>query len=277
MSVSDVFAMDQQGPDIFRGPAIPSEMSRTFGGQVASQALCAAQRTVEGLVANSLHGYFIAPGDSTKPIDFEVEHLRDGRSFATRQVRARQGGTTIFVMDTSFHRVDDEGPRHQDPMPQVPGPEEVIHLHRADPPSTRILMGEWNDWDIRLVPEADREPSRHEEREISGYRHIWFRNKGQLPKDLNFHQAALTYMSDMTLIYSSLIPHPGVKVQLASLDHAVWFHRPLSVNDWLLYVQHSPSAGNGVALTRGTVFDINGRLVATVMQEGLTRTYRENK
>lgn len=277
MPIKDVFELEQIDTDTYRGPAIPTEFSRTFGGQVASQALNAAQRTINGLVANSLHGYFIAPGDAKKPIDFDVEHLRDGRSFATRQVRAKQDGTTIFVMDTSFHRVDDDGPSHQDPMPDVMSPDEVKRLHGDKPPSNRILMGEWKDWDIRLVPEADREPCLHDDREVSGYRHIWFRNTGDLPDDLAFHQSALTYMSDMTLIYSSLIPHPGVKVQLASLDHAVWFHRPLSVNDWLLYVQHSPSAGNGVALTRGTIFDINGRLVATVMQEGLTRTLKQDK
>lgn len=272
--IADVLALDTIGTDLFRGPAIESEIERTFGGQVAAQAFTAAQQTVSGLVANSLHGYFIGPGDAASPIEFAVEHLRDGRSFATRQVRARQHGSVIFVLTVSFHRSDDDGPSHQDAAPQVPSPDEILAAGGGKPASSRLLLKEWEDWDIRLLPGSGREET-SPDASASGYRYIWFRNTGKLPEDPDFHQGALAYMSDMTLLYSALIKHPGAKVQMASLDHAMWFHRPLKVDEWMLYEQHSPTADNGVALTSGRVWSAEGELLATVMQEGLLRTFKE--
>ncbi|MGP6173045.1 acyl-CoA thioesterase [Corynebacterium sp. A21] len=258
--------------DIYRGPVVQSTLTRTFGGQVAAQALVAATRTVsEGFSVHSLHGYFVAPGKSHEPTVFLVDRMRDGRSFQSRQVKAIQDGETIFSMQASFHRDGDEGLDHADSMRSVPGPEDFGYDRSTLPASSRALLDEWSDWDIRVVPADRYEQNPHTATEQV----VWFRSKAKLPDDPTFHVCTLAYMSDMTLLHSALGPHPGHKVQMASLDHAMWFMRPFRADEWLLYDQRSPSAANGRALTHGRIFNQSGDLVAIVNQEGLTRTLRE--
>ena len=275
-TMREILALEETGGvDEFLGPAVESRIDRAFGGHIASQAVAAAQRTVGGKRVHSLHGYFVGPGDAKRPIELRVERIRDGRSFAHRQVRVCQDGALIFILMASFHREGDTGPRHQDAPPEVPGPAEVARLGGGAPYSTRIILKEWEDWDIRLVPEEGRDAAAAE-KTGAGFRHLWFRTTGDVPDDACFHRAALTYMSDMTLIRSALIPHQGDRVQLASLDHALWFVRPFRVDEWLLYEQVSPSASGGRAIARGKLFNEQGELVALVNQEGLTRFLDED-
>lgn len=264
-SILDLEAIDT---DIFRGAAIDSVLKRTFGGQVAAQALVAATRTVTDKPVHSLHGYFIRPGKSDQPAVYLVDRVRDGHSFATRQVRAVQDGETIFSMQASFHRSGDEGPEHSDRMREVPAPEDIAVDRARLPVSSRALLDEWGDWDIRVVPPEDYEPNKY----TASQQVVWFRSRQQLPDDQEFHVSTLAYMSDMTLLHSAMVPHQGHDVQMASLDHAMWFLRPFRADDWLLYDQASPSAANGRSMTHGRIFDRSGNLVAMVTQEGLTRT-----
>lgn len=261
--------------DIYRGPAVESELTRTFGGQVAAQALVAATRTVDADVhaVHSLHGYFIAPGRASEPTTFLVDRLRDGRSFSSRHVHAVQDGTTIFSMQASFHRRGDEGPEHSDLMREVPTPEEIGTGRDTLPASSRALLAEWGDWDIRVVPEGEYEHNKYS----ASQQVVWLRSKRKLPDNETFHVCALAYMSDMTLLHAAMVPHPGYKVQMASLDHAMWFLRPFRADEWLLYDQISPSASGGRALTHGRIFDRAGNLVAIVTQEGLTRDLLEGR
>ncbi|GAB2498433.1 Acyl-CoA thioesterase 2 [Corynebacterium atrinae] len=268
-----ILSLEKIDRDIFRGPAVKSTLARTFGGQVAAQALVAATETIDAEVkdVHSLHGYFVAPGKSSVPTVFLVDRIRDGRSFSSRQVRAVQDGETIFSMQASFHQRGDIGPEHSDIMRDVPGPEELEPLSGAAPHSSRALLDEWGDWDIRVVPSESYEHNKY----TPSQQVVWFRSKRPLPDDDTFHVCTLAYMSDMTLLHSSLVPHPGHRVQMASLDHAMWFLRPFRTDEWLLYDQVSPSASAGRALTHGRIFDRAGNLVAMVTQEGLTRTLRD--
>ncbi|MDO4609473.1 acyl-CoA thioesterase II [Corynebacterium sp.] len=255
--------------DIYRGPVIESILQRTFGGQVAAQALVAATRTVEGdKQVHSLHGYFVGPGRPDIPTVFLVDRVKDGRSFDSRQVKAVQDGRTIFVMQASFHRIGEAGIEHSDAMRDVPPPEDVVVDESTLTETRRLLLREWADWDIRIVPgdRYTRNPY------TVSHQAVWFRARTELPDDATFHVCTLAYMSDMTLLSSALVPHPGVEVQEASLDHAMWFLRPFRADDWLLYDQISPSAHAGRALTHGRIFNRNGDLVAVATQEGLTRT-----
>ncbi|WP_018295644.1 acyl-CoA thioesterase [Corynebacterium lubricantis] len=273
-SISDILDLERIDSDIYRSPVIESELERTFGGQVAAQALVAATRTIEtDKFVHSLHGYFIRPGKSNEETVFLVNRMRDGNSFATRHVEAIQNGETIFSMQASFHRSGDEGIEHSDHMREVPRPEDLDDARSTLPPSSRALLEEWSDWDFRMVP-----PDRYEHNKYTPSQQVvWFRSKQQLPDDDTFHVCTLAYMSDMTLLQSSMVPHPGHKVQMASLDHAMWFLRPFRADEWLLYDQVSPSAHAGRALTHGRIFDSAGNLVAMVTQEGLTRTLREGR
>lgn len=271
-TIAEVFDLQGEGTK-WHAPMVPSQIARTFGGQVVAQCFAAATRTVEDKVANSLHGYFVGPGDSTKGMELVVDKLRDGGSFSHREVRGYQDERLIFVLNASFHRKGDQGPEHYDEMPQVPSPDELEGIDGTTPDSTRIFLQEWAEWDVRLVPQ---ERSPESEANGSGYTHIWFRNTSEVPDDEHYHQSALTYLSDMTLLHSTLIDHPGHKVQMASLDHSVWFFKPVRVDEWLLYEQTSPAAGQGVALAQGKVFNREGQLVALVMQQGLTRNLRED-
>lgn len=272
--ITDVLDLERIDTGIYRGQVIPSALSRTFGGQVASQALIAATRTVgPEYRVHSLHGYFVGPGDSDRPIIFVVDNVRDGRSFRVRSVKAVQDGRTLFVMQASFHVRDDSGPEHSNTIRQVPGPEEIAADLSGTRPSTRAFASDWEDWDIRIVPPDQFDHDPH----AASQQVVWFRSKLALPDDETFHICTLAYMSDMTLLSSALVPHQSEPVQEASLDHAMWFMRPFRADEWLLYDQTSPSAHGGRALTTGRIFNRQGDLVASVVQEGLTRTLASGK
>ncbi|GAA1912731.1 acyl-CoA thioesterase [Nocardioides marmoribigeumensis] len=263
--------------NLFRGKQPDTQMQRTFGGQVAAQALVAAARTApEETEVHSLHSYFLRPGDPTVPLVYDVERVRDGRSFATRRVLARQHGRPIFGLTASF-QIEEEGWEHQDVIPDVPGPEDsfdVTEWMANDPQRRDEWLREWSVMDLRL---ARREPARGEEDTFTGPTAVdyWIRIKGGLPDEPLVHQAALTYLSDLTLLGATLVKHqvhPGHRrVQAASLDHAIWFHRDFRADDWLLYSQTSPIATGARGLAFGHLFTVDGRMVATVAQEGLIR------
>lgn len=256
----------------FLGPAMDTDVFvRTFGGHIAAQALAAAARTVDsGKLVHSFHSYFLAGGDAEAETTYRVKRLRDGRSFSIRTVEAYQGDVLLYIMTASFHHELDEGPAHHEPMPDVPEAREVA----PDGPIPSGVPGaekDFREWDIRVVPEDRSAPDLNT---VSG-RSVWFRFREALPESDALHATALTYMSDMTLLSSALEAHPGYEAQLASLDHAVWFFRPVRVDQWMLYRQASPSAGSGRALTQGRIFDARGNLVALVSQEGLVRKLRD--
>nr|WP_221634134.1 acyl-CoA thioesterase II [Nocardioides luti] len=263
--------------DLFRGRQPDTSLQRVFGGQVAAQALLAAARTTDpAYVAHSLHSYFLRPGDTSVPIIYDVERLRDGRSFGTRRVAARQHGRPIYFLTANFQRAED-GFEHQDAMPDVIPPEEGIDLgamfRARGSGNTEEWEREWAALDVRSVgtsrsglPEDPARPARAR---------LWIRVNGELSDDPLQHLAAFTYASDMTLLGSTLVPH-GVHVtspgmQVASLDHSVWFHRPFRADAWWLYDQESPSASGGRGLALARVFTQDGVLAATVAQEGLIR------
>ena len=267
--IESILSLETIDDDIYRGAAVSTPRRRTFGGQVAAQALVAAVNTVEpDKHVHSLHGYFLRGGKPHQPTIFLVDRIRDGRSFTTRSVRAVQDGETIFSMQASFHVRDDHGPEHSDAMRQVPQPEELKPVTAEDFYGDPVLLEEWAGWDLRIVDPKDYDHNTY----TASQQVVWFKSKKQLPDDETFHVCSLAYMSDMTLLYSSLVPHPGHRVQMASLDHAMWFLRPFRTDDWLLYDQISPSAGGARGLTHGRIFNRQGDLVAIVTQEGLIRT-----
>ncbi|NLU81305.1 acyl-CoA thioesterase II [Rhodococcus sp. HNM0569] len=269
-TITEILELERLEKDIYRGRATATTLQRTFGGQVAAQSLGAAVRTVDTQYrVHSLHGYFLRPGNPAMPIVYLVDRIRDGRSFATRRVSAIQDGKAIFTMSASFH-VGDSGIEHQDRMPQAPVPEDVVPVHESTDPEDAWLASEWADWDLRVVPRRDVPPLGGS----AAHQQVWFRSREDLPDDPVFHVCTLAYMSDMTLLGTSRVPHLEDPVQMASLDHAMWFLRPFRADEWLLYDQLSPSAGFGRALTQGRLFTRDGTLVAAVVQEGLTRTPR---
>jgi acyl-CoA thioesterase II len=266
--------------NIYRGRSRDIGTPSVFGGQVLAQALVAAARTVAPeRTAHSMHGYFILPGDVRKPVVYFVDTLRDGKSFTTRQVTAIQHGRAIFNMAASF-QVAEEGPEHQAEMPDVPGPEGLpSELDRvravADriPEPRRSLFTEERPIDVRRVGDIDLfrpEPQ-------PPVRHAWFRAMGAMPDDLLAHQSVLAYASDYGLLGTALLPHgltfQTPRLQAATLDHAIWFHRPFRADEWLLYSSDSPSAAGARGFTRGSLFTREGRLVASVVQEGLLRVH----
>jgi acyl-CoA thioesterase-2 len=263
--------------NIFRGVSPEEDRQRIFGGQVAGQALVAAGRTVEpDRQVHSLHAYFLRPGDPKVPVLYEVDRLRDGRSFATRRVVAIQHGKPIFNMSASF-QIMETGYEHQAEMPDAPPPESLPSFReRMAPFRERFgdLLDRPRPIEIRHIdwmPFDRTEP-------LPAKQRVWMRAAGTLPDDPIVHTVVLTYASDMTLLDTALLPHGGSWFQpglfMASLDHAMWFHRPVRADDWLLYSQDSPSASGGRGVTRGLVFTKDGTLVATVMQEGLIRVAR---
>ncbi|MGO1555754.1 MAG: acyl-CoA thioesterase [Candidatus Corynebacterium faecigallinarum] len=272
--ITDVLDLERIDDGIYRGQVIPSALSRTFGGQVAAQALVAATKTVgPEYRVHSLHGYFVGPGNSDHPTVYLVDEVRNGRSFRVRSVKAVQDGRTLFIMQSSFHLRDDSGPEHSDLIRRVPPPEDCAPALSNGRAASNAFAKDWEDWDIRIVPpeDFDHTPGAASEQVV------WFKSKVPLPDDETFHICTLAYMSDMTLLGSALVPHRGEPVQEASLDHAMWFMRPFRADEWLLYDQKSPSAHGGRALTTGRIFNQAGDLVASVTQEGLTRTLAEGK
>lgn len=268
--------------NIFRGQNRFLGSKRVFGGQVLAQALVAAGRTVEeARFAHSLHAYFLLPGDVERPIIYEVERLRDGGSFTTRRVTAIQHGRPIFNMAVSFHREED-GLDHQAPMPAgVPGPEGLpsdVELARQIatliPEPQRAVYTTERPMEFRPVDPVH--PFAPEPRQPRQY--TWVRASGDVPGGPLMQQAVMAYASDYGLLGAALLPHGRTyfqpEIQAASLDHAIWFHRPFRARDWHLYTMESPSASGALGFTRGTLHDRGGRLVASVAQEGLVRVRR---
>jgi acyl-CoA thioesterase II len=271
----------------FQGRSPDIGWQRIYGGLVIAQALVATMRTVgPDLQPHSLHAYFILPGDPKLPIHYEAEILRDGRSFATRRVVARQNGQAglqaIFALSASFHRHED-GYEHQWTMPEVPPPETLLSDkeivagfgERLPEPIRRYFL---RDRPIEMRPVSlkrylGQRPTAEERARPT--QHVWFRAAGPLPDDPRLHLAALAYASDMTLVDTALVAHGKsvfeIDVQGASLDHAMWFHRDFRMDDWLLYAQDSPSTSRALGLARGLIYSRDGRLVASVAQEGLVR------
>ncbi|GJE16901.1 acyl-CoA thioesterase II [Methylobacterium marchantiae] len=284
-SVDELLACLDLAPlddDLFRGQSIQTGWFRVFGGQVLGQALVAASRTVDGSrPPHSLHAYFIFGGDPTGPIDYAVERIRDGRSFATRRVVAHQHGRAIFAMSASFHD-EEEGVFHQVAMPEVPPPEALsdaptlaAEAGPSIPVAMRAYLGRKTPIELRPV-----EVQRYMSREPREPRfHVWFRAGSRLPNDPAVHRAVLAYASDLMLLDATLIPHGRTvfdpTIQSASLDHALWFHRAFRADEWLLYAQESPTASGARGFARGSIFTQDGRLVASVAQEGLIRPIEE--
>ncbi len=270
-TIEEILQVEAIEKDIYRGPSFPSHLRRTFGGQVAGQALMSATRTVsDSYGVHSLHGYFLRPGNPDEPTVFLVDRIRDGRSFTTRRVTGIQDGEAIFMMSASFHVLTDHGIQHQDRMPPAPSPDELPDRRAQLTEEAKAVFKEWQDFDLRVVPPEQMTTSDY----FAAQQRVWIRHRRRLPDDQVFHVGTLAYMSDMTLLGSSKVPHPGVEPQAASLDHAMWFMRPFRADEWLLYDQTSPSADAGRALTQGRIFDLDGRMVAAVTQEGLSRTGR---
>ncbi len=271
---------------IFRGVSPKEDRQRVFGGQVAGQALVAAARTVDpDRLVHSLHAYFLRPGDPAVPILYDVDRIRDGRSFTTRRVVAIQHGRAIFNMAASF-QVEEPGMEHSFPMPDVASPDGLpdrrerlrIYLEQRDDiidaAGLAALMDRPQAIDTRI---ADWSPADRAEA-LPPYQNVWMRADGQLPDDPLLQNIVLTYASDMTLLDTALLPHGGTwfdpSLFMASLDHAMWFHRPFRADEWLLYSQDTPTATSGRGLARGLVFTQEGTLVASVVQEGLIRVAR---
>ncbi|MCA1243049.1 acyl-CoA thioesterase II [Stappia stellulata] len=264
--------------NLFRGMSPQVGWQRVFGGQVIGQSLVAASRTVpEERGVHSLHAYFLRPGDPAVPIIYEVDRIRDGGSFTTRRVVAIQHGHAIFSMSASFQK-HEEGLEHQMTMPEVTAPEELPSeaelkekfLAHAPEPVRRY----WErDRPIELRPvDLTHYFSR---KKLTPAQNVWVRASASLPDDPRIHSCVLAYASDMTLLDTALFAHGtsvfDPKLQIASLDHAMWFHRPFRADEWLLYSEDSPSASGGRGFTRGALYDRAGHLVASVAQEGLIR------
>jgi acyl-CoA thioesterase II len=271
VSIEEILDLEQLEINIYRGSIFSPEsgfLQRTFGGHVAGQSLVSAVRTVDPRYqVHSLHGYFLRPGDAKERTVFIVERSRDGGSFATRRVNAIQHGEIIFSMGASFH-ADQEGPHHQDVMPAAPPPDGLPGLD-----SIKVFddagFKQFEEWDVCIVPRELLQLSPGK----TAQQQVWFRHRDPLPDDPVLHICALAYMSDLTLLGSAQVTHLDVRehLQVASLDHAMWFMRAFRADEWLLYDQSSPSASGGRALCQGKIFTQTGEMVAAVMQEGLTR------
>ena len=278
----EILDLEKIEEDLFRGRSPQVGWQRVFGGLVIAQALVAAQRTVPNAAAHSLHAYFLLGGDPSTPIVYQVERLRDGRSFATRRCQAIQHGRIIFTLTASFFNAE-QGLEHAFAPPQAPSPEDL--------PDESAFIAEYG----ARMPEPVRRYFQRERpiemRPVDARRYIargahddpvqkvWVRATGRLPDDPAIHRATLAYFSDMTLLDTSLIAHGRSvfhpDIQAASLEHALWLHRPFRADDWMLYVQDSPNARGGLGFSRGALFSRDGALIASVAQEGLIRLKRD--
>ncbi|PLW76305.1 acyl-CoA thioesterase II [Cohaesibacter celericrescens] len=275
LSILDLETLEK---NLFRGRSPQDGWQRVFGGQVIGQSLVAASRTVDSdKLAHSLHCYFMRPGDPKVPIIYEVDTLRDGRSFVTRQVKAIQHGKAIFTMSASFHK-QEEGLNHQMEMPDIPAPEDLpseadtIEAYMAKAPDN-IKAYFRRERPIELRPVNMEHYTTDKKHDPLQY--VWVRTTSTLPDDPAIHKCALAYASDMTLLDTSLFAHGrsvfNKDVSAASLDHAMWFHADFRADEWLLYSQDSPWAGGARGINRGSLFRRDGTLVATAVQEGLIR------
>ncbi len=280
LAILDLERIEQ---NIFRGRSPQVGWQRIFGGLVIAQALVAASRTVRGRVPHSLHGYFMLPGDPAVPIVYEVDRLRDGGSFTTRGCVAVQHGRPIFSLSASFH-APEEGFDHAAPMPDVPPPEalptelEIKERYGQQMPEPVRLYFE-RERPIELRPvDLQRFSGTPASGPLPQAQSLWMRTTGPLPDDPAVHAAVLAYLSDMTLLDTALIAHGrsvfDPDLQVASLDHALWFHRPCRADEWLLFAEDSPSASGARGFTRAQIFLRDGGLAASVAQEGLIRPRR---
>ena len=278
----EILDLEPLDVNLFRGRSPQVGWQRVYGGQVIGQALVAAVRTVDASrPPHSMHAYFLLPGDPKVPIIYDVDRIRDGKSFTTRRVTARQHGHPIFSMLVSFH-TDEPGLDHQAAMPKVPPPEDLpneseMRKNMLPPMPDPVRRYYERERPIELRPvEFDRYRGK---KYPDGRFHVWIRATGRLPDDLAIHQCVLAYASDMTLLDAALAPHGRSlfeqKFMAASLDHALWLHRPFRADDWLLYAQESPNMHGSRGFTRGLIFTREGTLVASVAQEGLVRLRRE--
>lgn len=280
-----ILDLEQLEINLFRGRSGSPGGGRVFGGHVIAQALVAAQRTVEGeRIAHSLHGYFLLGGDPKVPIIFEVDRIRDGGSFTTRRVVAIQHGKAIFSMAASFQKPE-EGLTHQATMPQVPQPEDLpSDAAWRERLVARFPQAAARDWmalqPLELKP-IGLEPSFLSDKSAPERPGMWVRTRGPLPDGIGIHQAVLAYASDLSLLQAALTPHSRSvfdrDLQAASLDHALWLHRPFRADEWMLYVQDSPSAQAGRGFCRGELYSRDGVLVASAAQEGLMRVIEPKK
>jgi acyl-CoA thioesterase II len=278
-----ILDLEQLEVNIFRGLSPDETVQRVFGGQVAGQALVAAGRTVPAdRHVHSLHAYFLRPGDPAIPIIYQVDLIRDGRSFTTRRVVAVQHGEAIFHLSASF-QIEEPGVEHQAVMPDAPDPESLMTLEERRVAAGIPLEPRWErprPIDLRYVDDPPWLPKGH--KTSHNHQQVWFRAKGEMPDDPLLHVCAVTYASDMTLLDSVLLANglawdDNRQVMVASLDHAMWFHRPFRADDWLLYDQQSPTASGARGLAIGRLFTRDGRHVVSVVQEGLLRVIEESK
>ncbi len=277
----DLLNLEELDLNLWRGQNYMAPWGRVFGGQVLAQSLHAAYNTVpDDRIAHSMHGYFILAGDINHPIIYDVESLRDGGSFTTRRVTARQKGRPIFNMAASFSKERD-GLDHQIDMPEVPGPEglktdiELYEPLKEANPAAYAAIANARPIEFRPVEQFDiLNPQ-----ETEPFRNVWLKAKSVLPYNRRTHQEVFAYASDYDLLATALLPHQNEAIRgkyfLASLDHAMWYHRDFRADDWLLYSLDSPSASHSRGFTRGNVFNREGKLVASVTQEGLMAPYRK--
>ncbi|WP_173934166.1 acyl-CoA thioesterase II [Chelativorans sp. Marseille-P2723] len=273
----DILNLERLEHNLFRGRSPQVGWQRVFGGQVIGQALIAAQRTVSAdRHAHSLHCYFMRPGDPLVPIIYEVDRIRDGNSFATRRVVAIQHGQAIFSLSASF-QIDEDGLDHQIsmpegiPMPETLRPQREFLASEVLPENIRRYLQRRRPLEIRPV-QVEHYTTRNK---LPPVQHVWLRTVGKVPDDRGLHAAVLAYFSDMTLLDTATFPHGrsafDPKIQMASLDHAMWFHRSFSLDDWLLYAQDSPASHGARGFARGSIYTRDGLLIASTVQEGLMR------
>jgi acyl-CoA thioesterase-2 len=272
-----ILDLEELEVNLFRGRSPQEGSQRVFGGQVLGQALTAAGRTVERGAAHSFHAYFLRPGDPKTPILYQVDRTRDGKTFTTRRIIAIQHGRAIFHLEASFQQ-HEPGPEHQDVMPEAPDPESLPDFRALLEPHARKAPADVKRWlesdrpiDLRYVTQFDPvEPEKLPPRQL-----LWLRADGRLPDARLLHQCVVAYASDLTLLDTAALPHAiswvGREWQIASLDHAMWFHRDFRADEWLLYEQQSPVAAGARGFTTARLFTRDGALVVSVVQEGLFR------
>lgn len=275
-----VLELERIEDNLYRGQSYRTPWGRVFGGQVLAQSIHAAQLTVpDDRMLHSMHAYFLLAGDIEMPIVYDVEHVRDGGSYTTRRIKAIQKGRAIFTMQASF-QIPEEGLSHSITMPDVPSPDGLLNDQQIGETLKELSP------ELYKLTRTERPIECRPTRGIEQYsstqgepcQHIWIKARGSLLDNDRTHQVALTYVSDYNLLATALLPHWALasrqKVFMASLDHAMWFHRPFRMDDWLLYSIESPSASSGRGYSRGDLFTRDGELVASVAQEGLIRTQR---